>query len=81
VGKLITLPFPARRSHWHDSAPRVPARVPPPPGSDRRSELLAGAGHGLAGGQGGGAGGGGDQLYFAGRCRPLILSCPAVNNA
>lgn len=32
-GGLKTLPTPARRSPWHDSAPRVPRRVPPPRGA------------------------------------------------
>jgi len=30
--KLISLPSRSGRSHWHDSAPRVPIWAPPPPG-------------------------------------------------
>ena len=39
VVRLTTLPSADRRSPWHDSAPRGPARVPPPPGSDREGRV------------------------------------------
>ena len=81
AGKFVTLPFPARRSPWHDSAPRVWIGVPPPPGlAGPVLFWLALLGAGLEGGGGGAEGGGPCSIFCGWRCPP-DPSAPAVNNA
>lgn len=77
-GEVITYTVPSAAESLARFGPPGLDRGTPSPGFGSGSfALLAGDRRG-----GGGRGrGGGDQLYFAGLCHPLILSCPALNNA